>query len=107
MAYLKFGTRQQKMSALARPNLVDFIEFLIHRFHRFSQIAQKSELKKRYKASPSEIRSAVVNEFHKARVIGGEVAEDLFDRGLCLPSGTAMFEEDLDRVVSMILKCSK
>ena len=42
----------------------------------------------------------------KARAIGGEVAEDLFNRGLCLPSGTAMTEKDLDRVVSVIKKCS-
>jgi dTDP-4-amino-4,6-dideoxygalactose transaminase len=34
-----------------------------------------------------------------------EVAEDLFARGLCLPSGTAMTEEDLERVVSVIRKC--
>jgi dTDP-4-amino-4,6-dideoxygalactose transaminase len=44
---------------------------------------------------------------YPARVVGGEVAEDLFSRGLCLPSGTAMTEEDLDRVVSTILKCRK
>lgn len=37
--------------------------------------------------------------------IGGEVAEDLFNRGLCLPSGTAMTEEDLERVISVILRC--
>ena len=42
---------------------------------------------------------------YKTRVIGGEVAEDLFNRGLCLPSGTAMTEEDLDRVISVILSC--
>jgi hypothetical protein len=42
-----------------------------------------------------------------ARVVGGKVAEDLFKRGLCLPSGTAMTEEDLDRVVSVILRCRK
>ena len=44
---------------------------------------------------------------YKARIVGGEVAEDLFNRGLCLPSGTAMKEKDLDRVVSMILGCKK
>jgi dTDP-4-amino-4,6-dideoxygalactose transaminase len=44
---------------------------------------------------------------YKARVVGGEVAEDLFSRGICLPSGTAMTEEDLDRVISTILKCRK
>jgi dTDP-4-amino-4,6-dideoxygalactose transaminase len=42
-----------------------------------------------------------------ARVIGGEVAEDLFNRGLCLPSGTAMTEADLDRVISLIRKCRR
>ncbi len=31
IAYLKFGSGLQKMSAVARPNLVEFIEFLIHR----------------------------------------------------------------------------
>jgi len=37
-----------------------------------------------------------------ARVVGGEVAEDLFNRGLCLPSGTQMIEEDLERVIDTI-----
>jgi dTDP-4-amino-4,6-dideoxygalactose transaminase len=44
---------------------------------------------------------------YKARVVGGEVAEDLFERGLCLPSGTQMTEGDLDRVVKVIKKCRK
>lgn len=43
----------------------------------------------------------------KARVRGGEVAEDLFRRGFCLPSGTAMTEEDLKRVVKAIRRCWK
>jgi len=41
-------------------------------------------------------------ERHKARMVEGEEAEDLFNRGLCLPSGTAMTNEDLDRVVHVI-----
>lgn len=41
----------------------------------------------------------------RSRVVGGSVAEDLFARGLCLPSGTAMTEGDLDRVVSVIRAC--
>ena len=44
---------------------------------------------------------------YEARVVGGEVAEDLFARGLCLPSGTAMSEEDLDRVINVIFRCGK
>jgi dTDP-4-amino-4,6-dideoxygalactose transaminase/predicted nucleic acid-binding protein len=42
---------------------------------------------------------------YNARVVGGEVAEDLFERGLCLPSGTAMTEGDLVRVIETILNC--
>jgi dTDP-4-amino-4,6-dideoxygalactose transaminase len=40
---------------------------------------------------------------YKARMVGGKVAEDLFERGLCLPSGTAMTDGDLERVTSVIL----
>ena len=40
----------------------------------------------------------------RARVIGGEVAEDLFNRGLCLPSGTAMTDGDLDWVIETLRK---
>jgi dTDP-4-amino-4,6-dideoxygalactose transaminase len=43
----------------------------------------------------------------KARAVGGEAAEDLFNRGLCLPSGTAMMEEDLDRIITVIKRCRK
>ncbi len=87
------------------------------------QITQIDGKEKRYKASPSEIRSdklnarccdsvnltrqAVVNEFHGVKVVGGEVAEDLFNRGLCLPSGTAMTNSDLDRVIDTILYCHR
>jgi dTDP-4-amino-4,6-dideoxygalactose transaminase len=44
---------------------------------------------------------------YPCRVVGGEVAEDLFKRGLCLPSGTALTDEDIQRVVSVVLKCRK
>ena len=36
---------------------------------------------------------------------GGEVAEDLFDRGLCLPSGSNLSESDLQRVVDVVRRC--
>jgi dTDP-4-amino-4,6-dideoxygalactose transaminase len=42
---------------------------------------------------------------YPARAVGGEVAEDLFNRGLCLPSGTAMTNADLDRIISIIRNC--
>ena len=40
--------------------------------------------------------------FRGCEVVGGSVAEDLFDKGLCLPSGTAMKEADLSRVARVI-----
>lgn len=45
--------------------------------------------------------------FKDRKCVGGEVAEDLFNRGLCLPSGTAMTEEDLNPVISVILRCKR
>ena len=42
---------------------------------------------------------------YKARIVGGSVSEDLFGRGLCLPSGTAMSNSDLDRVIDTIMNC--
>ena len=45
--------------------------------------------------------------FKDCRCIGGKVAEDLFNQGLCLPSGTAMTELDIDRAVKVILSCKK
>jgi len=46
-------------------------------------------------------------ENYKTKAVGGEVAEELFERGLCLPSGTAMTNGDLDRVIDTILNCRK
>ena len=41
--------------------------------------------------------------FRGCRVVGGAVAADLFDRGLCLPSGTQMTDDDVARVVEGLL----
>jgi dTDP-4-amino-4,6-dideoxygalactose transaminase len=40
--------------------------------------------------------------FDGAQVIGGDVAADLFHRGLCLPSGSNLTDHDLDRVITAI-----
>ena len=40
--------------------------------------------------------------FREAPMYGGAVCEDLFARGLCLPSGTAMTEADLRRVAGAL-----
>jgi dTDP-4-amino-4,6-dideoxygalactose transaminase len=39
---------------------------------------------------------------YPARAVGGQVAEMLFEKGLCLPSGTAMNVEDLERITGVI-----
>jgi len=36
-------------------------------------------------------------------VFGGEVSSAIFERGLCLPSGSAMTDADVDRVVEVVL----
>ncbi|XCN74225.1 MAG: DegT/DnrJ/EryC1/StrS family aminotransferase [Candidatus Electrothrix aestuarii] len=38
-------------------------------------------------------------------VVGGQVAEEIFRNGLCLPSGTGMHDEDLKRIVHIIRTC--
>ena len=40
--------------------------------------------------------------FSGHRVLGGAVAESLFERGLCLPSGSQMTESDLTRVIERL-----
>lgn len=57
--------------------------------------------------SRKETQEAQNRKRYKARAVGGEVAEDLFERGLCLPSGTAMTDGDLDRVIETIMNSCK
>lgn len=40
--------------------------------------------------------------FQGCRVRGGSVATDIFDQGLCLPSGSNLCEDDLERVIATI-----
>jgi dTDP-4-amino-4,6-dideoxygalactose transaminase len=63
---------------------------------------QKSEIRRKARESYNH-NSTLKIQNYPVRVVGGKVSEDLFKRGLCLPSGTAMTEEDLDRVIEVIL----
>jgi pyridoxal phosphate-dependent aminotransferase EpsN len=40
--------------------------------------------------------------YQECAMYGGPVAEDLFARGLCLPSGSSLTEEDRERIVEII-----
>jgi pyridoxal phosphate-dependent aminotransferase EpsN len=41
--------------------------------------------------------------FQGVPVVGGSVSDRLFDRGLCLPSGSALTEKELERVIATLL----
>ena len=72
----------------------------------------------RFGCTPAEIRLALEAENIEARPLwkpmhlqplyracemhGGEVAEDLFRRGLCLPSGSSLSEGDVERIAAAI-----
>ena len=43
--------------------------------------------------------------FQGCKVFGREVAEGLFERGLCLPSGSCLMEEDRCRVIEVVRSC--
>jgi dTDP-4-amino-4,6-dideoxygalactose transaminase/CelD/BcsL family acetyltransferase involved in cellulose biosynthesis len=45
--------------------------------------------------------------FAQSRVRGGSVAETLFARGLCLPSGSSLTDTELDRVCAIVLATQK
>ncbi len=87
------GIRFDKLNATRRDSVNLTRQAVTSEFHRaeISQITTDSKGKKKY----------------PCRVVGGEVAEDLFNRGLCLPSGTAMTDSDLDRIIAVIKKCRK
>jgi pyridoxal phosphate-dependent aminotransferase EpsN len=43
--------------------------------------------------------------FAGCRTRGGAVAADLFERGLCLPSGSNLTANDRDRIISVVAEC--
>jgi len=45
--------------------------------------------------------------FAGRQYVGGSVAEELFTRGLCLPSGTSLTDSDLERIVQVIRSLHK
>jgi dTDP-4-amino-4,6-dideoxygalactose transaminase len=45
--------------------------------------------------------------FKECRIRGGKVAEEIFDNGLCLPSGSSLSAKDQERVIDVIKKTGK
>lgn len=44
---------------------------------------------------------------HEALVVGGAVSEDLFARGLCLPSGSNLTDSELDEIIDIVRGCRR
>jgi dTDP-4-amino-4,6-dideoxygalactose transaminase len=42
--------------------------------------------------------------FAEAQIYGGGVAEELFLRGLCLPSGAAVSVSDVDEICEIVIR---
>lgn len=45
--------------------------------------------------------------FRHCRAVGGAVAAELFDKGLCLPSGSSLSAADRDRVIAIVRDCCR
>ena len=45
--------------------------------------------------------------FAECEAVGGCVAEEFFANGLCLPSGSALTEAELDRVIEIVRRCAR
>jgi len=68
-----------------------------------SSLRERNRLLRRFEAANIEARPVwkplhLQPVFAKCRVLGGEVAEALFERGVCLPSGTGLKSCDFDRI---------
>jgi len=74
--------------------------------------ADREAIRKRLEADDIEARPVwkpmhLQPVFAGCRAVGGAVAEAIFRDGLCLPSGTAMSEADLERVAEGVIACGK
>jgi len=45
--------------------------------------------------------------FRGCKVVGGRISEELFARGLCLPSGSSMTQQDVDRVITHFMETAQ
>lgn len=65
------------------------------------RILEKNNIESRPTWKPMHLQPL----YRDCEVIGGEVAAKLFQQGICLPSGTAMSNKDLNAITLIIRKC--
>lgn len=66
--------------------------------HEFCAVLEQSNIEARPAWKPMHLQPV----FEGVPVIGGNVAAQLFERGVCLPSGSSMSEDDVDRVIEAV-----
>jgi len=104
----------------SQPGLSFMPEAPTGRANRWLTVVQ---LNKDFGATPEAVRQALEAENIEARPVwkpmhlqpvfagcamfGGSVSEALFARGLCLPSGTALTFEDVERVAGIVIQAGK
>jgi len=74
--------------------------------------SDRDELRQRLDAANIEARPVwkpmhLQPVYRGCTALGGSVAEDLFQRGLCFPSGSNMTADDLERVVSVVREAAR
>jgi len=112
--------RWYKEALADQPGLTFMPEAANGKANRWLTVVQMNEP---FDAAPEAVRQALETEniearpvwkpmhlqpvFAGCRVFGGQIAEALFERGLCLPSGTAMNREDVDRVAGIVIQTGR
>ena len=60
---------------------------------------ERDDIESRPASKPTHLQPV----FRGCRVPDGSVSEQLFEQGLCLPSGSGLTDSDRDRVISAVL----
>lgn len=93
MPEAEFGISTRWLTCLT----IDADTFGVDREYIRIQLAEK-QIETRSVWKPLHLQPA----FAECECIGGAVSEDLFARGLCLPSGSNLIDTDLERVINEI-----
>ncbi len=75
-------------------------KFGVHRNHIIN-ILEKNNIESRPTWKPMHLQPL----FSEYQMFGGEVCENLFTNGICLPSGTNMSNSDIERIITIIRSC--
>ena len=69
------------------------------------QALQEEDIEARPVWKPMHLQPVFADAPYYPHEPGSDVSRQLFDRGLCLPSGSNLSEEDQDRVLDILRRC--